>query len=558
MSGELVDKGIDEAERDDAPNGRRRGLLWAGLGATVAVVAAGSLIVTEPWSNDDSSSTPAASTVPRPTSDTSPEPTLSSHLIIGDVPEGFVVQWLNDNEVNGPGVDDGSAMSTNVLLTAKGATIEDGPWLSATVMLLDRFERKSFDPDVYTSSGDGVAVTINGLKGSYVAKDFNDMSQLVYGPVKEGYAVTLSSKGLSRADLTSIATELDLDEAPQDAIAWPLFGATVDTLDLQTLTSYAQPFNGFGGSPEALAFGGFGGEGTSVNYGTDTESAVVTNAVPAAGMDVLMLARFGLSKSKDVTVHELPAVMGEIAGGFGMTVVIWLEGGRVITVAGSEGTNVLDMAQSVRVADDSEWSDLNDLANQNNGGPGDIQPTWLIAAGDLDDSTTWTIEGDVDDNGSFTLCSSSTTIDSSSNSGCSSQSKVEEASILDAGSLGVGGSTAEGYAALVPTGVEGAVLRFTSTDGVVTDVPLKVIRDDWGFQAAGFAVTVDGELSIVAADGSVLASLTVAAPEQGTDGSGTTAAGPIAVGGPDTTSAAPAPTPTTVRATPTETTAATG
>lgn len=516
MSGELVDKGIDEEERDDAPKGRRRTLTWVAAGVAVAALAGGALLVAKPWSNDDrdgGTAKPTASTMPRPPSDPSAVPTLSSHLMLDEVPEGYIVQWVNDapNDV----VDDGAPMSANVLLSAKGATVDDGPWLSATVVLLDRFERKSFDPDAYVTSADGVAVTIGSLKGSYVAKDFSDNSQLVFGPVKEGYVVTLSSKGLTRADLTSIAAELDLDESSQDEVAWPLFGATVDTLGLVTLTSYTQESNMFGGGPVGIVFGGFGGNTTDVSYSSDTASLTVSNSVAPEGLDVLTLAHFGLSKAKDVTVHDLPAVTGELPGGFGMSAVMWLEGGRLVVVVGSGTDTLLAMAESVRPADDSEWSDLNDQVQEIDGNFGQPSQTWLIASGDLEDATTWAIEGSVDEDGRFTLCSSSFTSDSSSASGCSAGEKVDGPAVLDAGSLGTDGPLAEGYVAVAPNDTEGAVLRFTADDGAVTEVPLKVVRDDWPFQAAAIAITSDGEITIVAADGTVLASQTVSVPGSG-------------------------------------------
>jgi len=507
MSGELVDKGVDAEERDDPSANRRRARRRLGIGGAAVAVAAGALVATAPWSSDGDTSNGSAkstsTTTARSSSGSVEEPTLSSRLIVGDLPDGYSVQWVDEP------VDDGSIdelpLATNVLLAADGALADDGPWLTATVVLLDRFERKSFDPEAYVSTGDGVAVTVGDLKGSYVATDFSDHSVLAFGPVKEGYVVTFNSKGLTKADLLSIAGEMDLDESTSDALAWPLFGPAVDELRLQTVTSYTDASSGFGGGPLSVALGSFGG-GTNVNYGSNDDTLSLSNSVPPAGMDVLTLARFGLSKAKDVTVHDLPAVIGEIGGGFGVSAVMWLEGGRLVTVVSGDGDGLLEIAESVRPADDSEWNALNDAAQT--GDFGQPQQTWLIGVGELEDATTWLIEGSVGDGGDLTLCVNNSSVDSSGG-GCTTGEPVGGPAVLDAGMLGMDGPTAEGYVAVVPNDVVGAVLRFTADDGAVTEVPLKVVRSDWSFQAAAIAVTSDGEIRVVSADGTVLTTLTV-------------------------------------------------
>ena len=224
----------------------------------------------------------------------------------------------------------------------------------------------------------------------------------------------------------------------------------------------------------------------------------------------MALARFSLTGVSDVSVHGLPAVMGGVDQLFGGVVVVWEEGGRLVAVVTTAGVDdALARAESVKVIDEVAWADLIQEATNNVGGS-DGQPTesWLIAAGEFDDSATWVIEGSVDDRGKFTACTNTFSVNSSS-SGCGSASEVAVPSVVTIGGVGGDGVRGVGFVGFVDDAVAGVVLRFTATDGTIAEAPLRTVRPDWAFQAAGVVAVQGGVVELVAADGSVLVSQAV-------------------------------------------------
>lgn len=514
MTDGLVDKGIDEDERDDVPGlggGRRARIALIG-GGVVAALALGGLAIAQPWAGDDGSADgqPSAVTVAIPDGGAEPSE-LSNRLAPAALPDGFVPTWISDGELD-DFMDPDSPISTNVLLVGEGATYAEGPWLGVTVVLLDKFERKEFDPLQYVMAADGQPLMINGLEGIFAKDEFGgDTSELAFGPVNEGYVVTLSSIGLTQAEMVAVATELMLREEDGAAVAWPQFGAKVGELALAPMASYQMPSFGFGGGFQTMPIGGSSPSSTSVNYSNeDGDSLAVSNEVVIPGLDTLAMARFAIAEAKDVTVHDQPAVHGTFDEDFlAGSVVVWEEGGRTMSVFAMGDVDVIAIAESVTELDDQAWADLAAEAEANQDEDFNFDEpaeTWLVDAGELDDGTTWLVEGAVDDDGEVTWCFGALQ-SSSSSTGCESSTSVEVPSLERVGIVGADGDIAPVYVAVVPLDTVGAVLRFTDADGAVVETPLHEVRPEWPFLAAAAAGTEVGTLEIVAADGTVVESL---------------------------------------------------
>ena len=515
MTDGLVDKGIDDDERDDVPGaGRRRGRTALIGGGIVAALAVGGLAIAQPWAGDDHGSSGAGAQITIAVPDEQPVvPELSNRLALGELPEGYLPTWVSDGEAI-DFFDGETVMASNVLLVGEDATYADGPWLGVTVQLLDKFDRKSFDHVDFVMASDGQKVLINGLEGLFAKSEFGgDTSELAFGPVNDGYVVVLLSIGLTQAEMVEVANEITLQESDDEAVAWPQFAGKVGDLGLQPLASYEQPSFGFGGGFGALtAIGGSSPTSTSVNYSSNDLGSIALSSDPVvAGLDTLAVARFVLSNTKDITVHDLPAVVGEFDVVFGGSVVIWEEGGRTMSVFATGDVDVVALAESVTELDEQAWADLaaEADANQDDDFSGEPSETWLIGAGELKDSTTWVVEGAVDENGTVTWCTAAMD-NGSSMSGCNSSGAVEAPAIISVGTVGADGDVAPAYVATVPLDTLGAILRFTAGDGTVVETPIHEVRPDWPFLAAAIALTDVGTLEIVAADGTVVETAEIA------------------------------------------------
>lgn len=512
MTDGLVDKGIDEDERDDGTARRNtRTRQWVIGGGAVLALAAGGLAITRPWegSDDTHGKAPAAGVTIAPPAGERVEPELSNRLAIGELPEDYRVQWVTDGE-NGVFDGLGEPMSTNVILAGPTATVTDGPWLSVTVVLLDKFDRRQFEPIDFVAASDGLDLRINELDGVFATNDFDDSVELAFGPMNEGYVVTMAAVGLTQAEMVAVATELQLSESASEAVAWPQFGPKVSELELQPLASFEQPNSGFGGGP-GMQFGVLSGStptATSVSYATaDFEMISLTNDAVIPGLDMLELVRFITQDAQDVTIHGQPAVMGSMDERFGGSVIAWAEGGRsVVLFTMGELDDPVALAESVKVLDEGAWADLatEAEANQEEGDfSSEPSETWLIGAGELEDSTTWLVEGAVDEDGNATWCTAAMD-NGSSSTGCNSSGKVEAPAIVSIGTVGADGDFAPAYVAAVPVGTVGAILRFTAGDGTVVETSIHEVRPDWPVLAAAIAVTEVGTLQIVAADGTAM------------------------------------------------------
>ncbi len=245
----LVDKGEDESESEAGLRRRirrRKVLLLGGVGA-VAVAAV--LVAVRPWSDDDaadSASTLVDGASPSAAADqpAAAEPELSNRLLFDPRPEGFVVGYVNDPGANDQefGRPSGSTTMDVSFLRAADATLADGPWMSVSVNLLDRFERASFDPmNVGFDASQFRKTNVNGLNGA-IGKNWDDTQALLFGPVNDGFAVSISAMGVPEATLLAIGAELTLEE--DGATASPVFGKALIAAGLEPFIRYEVPYWG--------------------------------------------------------------------------------------------------------------------------------------------------------------------------------------------------------------------------------------------------------------------------------------------------------------------------
>jgi hypothetical protein len=530
MERNLVDKGVDAAERDvvddadeadaaddagghaaDRP-GRRR--WWIAGGAVTALLVAGGVAfaVTGGDGAGDNGASSNDRTSPSATPrDDLPAPTLDWRLVVGDVPQGFTPQWINAPQLDGGDFEEFDVTQQVQLWAGPDATMEDGPWLATTVQLLDRFERRNFDPTQYVDPSQAVSTRVGSYEGAFIDDAFSGVTQLVFGPVDDGYAVAISFGGIDRAAISRVAAELTIDESDESS-AKAVLGPAVGELgvDVAPLADYETNSWGLGGSPVMVMFNGSMNT-TTLTYSSDLGGLTLMNEPLIPGLDPLALAEFVLVDAESTTVHGLPAVAGRteaLGFGFDSSAVVWVEGGRSIWVIGSLDTDELvDTAESVREATVDEFDELRgQIEGFQDEGPGFPEQTWLLGSGDLEDSTTWSVEGDIDleaEEDVIMVCSWSSSPNESS-SGCGADTvDIDAPSIQSGPSVGLRAQSPT-LIAMVDIDQQGVVLRFTAGDGTVTESPVRVIRDDWPVRVVAMAVEQAGRAELVAADGTVL------------------------------------------------------
>jgi hypothetical protein len=399
-----------------------------------------------------------------------------------------------------------SSMSMDVsLFRATDATFEKGPWISVSVSLLDRFDRANFEPFNYVDQSQFRKVKVGGLNAA-IGKNFDDSLALLYGPVNDGFAVSISALGVPEAALLAIAEEITLEE--DGATATPVFGKALSAAKLEPFMRYTTP--SWGGVQMGVQLPVlFGGDPTSTSVGYTTsdtfdEYLSITNQPMVSGFDALELARFVIADGKDVTVRNQPARAGTMPELFGQqAVVVWAEGGRLIVVTGTMKTDELvDIADAVTVASDDEWAAAFEEFQANQEQFEQPPESWLISSGDLDDGTTWLVEAGVNDNDELALCGYSVSASGSSGSGCNPGSEVTVPSIVAGPMIGMSSSgiTVVAIGALD----ESMVLRYTADDGDITETALRSIRAEWEFTVGALLPTAPGTAELIGADGRVI------------------------------------------------------
>jgi hypothetical protein len=537
----LVDKGVDAAERDvaddvddsgatEATTGQRsdsarRRRWWIAAGAVTALlVAAGvAFAVSGDDAGDDATSDDRPTTSPTPR-DELPAPTLDWRLVLGEVPQGFVPAWFQSPESDEGRFEEIGVTQQVQLWAGPDANIEDGPWLAVGVQLLDRFERRNFDPTQYVDPSQAVGTRVGSYEGVFVDDPFAGAQQLVFGPVDDGYVVTISFGGIDRAAILRVAAELNIDESDESG-ARAVLGPTVSELGIDDapLADYETQSWGFGASPMMAMLGGSMNM-ASLTYSSDLGGISLMNEPLTPGVDPLALAEFTLIDAESTTVHGLPAVAGRTdVLGFGLdsSAVVWVEGGRSISVIGTLDTDELvDTAESVREATVDEFDDLRgQIEGFQDEGPAFPEQTWLLGSGDLEDSTTWSVEGDIDleaEEDVITVCSWSSSPNESSSSCGADTVDIDAPSIQSGPSVGLRAPSPT-LIAMVDIDQEGVVLRFTADDGTVIESPVSIIRDDWPVRVVAIAVEQAGRAELVGADGTVLVEREITEDDVATD-----------------------------------------
>ncbi|HAP77159.1 MAG TPA: hypothetical protein DCR14_13875 [Acidimicrobiaceae bacterium] len=520
VASELVHKGVDPDEVDEPTTrqaGSRRRKVVVGLGVG-AVLLGGVLVATRPWSSDDSAA-PSTATVDSVPASALPDPFIESgdlpFVTVDDLPDGWVIQWVNDIDMGfgevGPTVE-----QQVVWWKGAAATYSDGPWVSVSVQLLDRFERQSFDPVDYFGMGPdgGTPVAVGRYRGAIIDNWWGDGQTLLFGPVNDGFVVTVESVGLTEAELISLGAEIELQEDGNTARA--VLGAAADAVGLEPFAAYSSLTFGFGF--------GFGGGGLPLGLsnlsrtatwgdpeGLGDGAALLVGRLPD-GVTVEALAEFMFGDAEPVDLGHAAGFAGRADDPVGMgSVVVWeVEGALVALTSSLPLDETIAIARSARVTDDDEWDDLRVAAEEflPDGDIGMPDETWLIGAGDTADSRTWLVEGALDDDGLFSLCYGMFSQFESS-TGCSGDAvDVDGPALIDADNFD-GAPGDQVYVAVAPLTAEGAVLRITTADGVVTEVVLVQVRPDWPFLAAAGLLAWDGEVELIGADGSVLDGITV-------------------------------------------------
>ena len=499
------------------------------IGSVVAIAAA-ALLITSPWSrsNGQPSDSSADGSVPRdggqpagsPAADVSPP----KRLILADNPTGLDVQWIQDPTDVQPGQDFGGADNQAILLAKPGANFAEDGWVAVLTRPMDRFERRNFDP---TSDGQMESprkINVGTMAGA-TGRSFEGYEMLTYGPVNDGYAVTVAGPGLNQLALTDLASLVEVDDDGRPALRTGPVVEGYEPLGLfRQVWGVGALADGGQQSMMAVTYGGPSGD----NWTSVSNTAKVVD-------DPLRVARFFLKNPVEGTVHGQPAIAGDIAARQPMPGqpgrVTWIEDGFVVTLTANKSADeLLALAETVREATDDEWSTMKDDVKKRqeemNLGQNQVD-TWIIGAGDLDDSTTWVIEGGYTDDGDFSTSMMIASGDGSMSGGGGSGGEEVTYPYISIQPNTMGGPMGNNNSVNLVIALvveEGAVLRFTPTDSAETviEVPIHRIRDDWPALAGALGApgTLSGTVEVVAADGTILATKDVEAMESGGDGNG--------------------------------------
>lgn len=509
-------------------NRRRRWVAPVAVLAALGVGVGGTLAATRPWA-DDPVTDPAAAPADDPEdaeagaagSETGAEaepgrPELPARRFVVDpAPEGFELTWLNDPaELSDEELGFGPGGGTAVLLVADGATLSTGPWVGINARPLDRFERPGWDPRSSMPVETSRAVQVGDYAGA-VGESWDGSTMLTFGPVDDLFAVTLNAQGIDEPALLTLGAgiRIEADRPRIDAAALPVEMEVLATAegvwDAQPLSMFTQ-WNAVVNS--TYTDGGIAGMQTGTGA-----SFTLQHQLAAGGDDPLRVPRFLFDDAVEVDVAGASGVQGTLgAMGFGTSVLTWIDGDDALTltsggVAGDEQLDLVAIAAAVREADEDEWADLVDEVKERQREMEEVfqNPidTWLIAAGDLDDSSTWVAEGAFTEEGAFVPSVSEMSGDGGMSGGgafAGNAAAVEIPGVL----VQPPSMNATVVYALATLDAAGAVLRLTLDDGRVVESPLRAVRPEWPalVAAVGIPSGDTGQAELVAGDGAVLAS----------------------------------------------------
>jgi hypothetical protein len=516
----------DDSEIETTAKAPRRGRRIALAAGAVAVLAGGTLAVTQPWSDDDTSTLEAPDNSTDDDGDddddtdaTLPEPDISARWLLTDIPEGYRLTSVFDpnNMPEGQGPfpmeEPRFGTVTQYMFTGPDATFEDGPFIAVTASLIDQFEREDFDAIRFVQNYQGDAsqfraVTINEFSGA-IGTNWDQTKSLLWGVLEEGFVVSIAYAGVDESDVLAIAEGITLEVDGKEAT--PVFDGAVADAGLEPFAESSQP--NWGG----INFGvnvPLYGQGNNVNVSYSDETAGrYTNLnvfVSDPSVDLVRIAKFWLADAEDATIHGQPAVFGATPSNFGSgDLIVWSEGGRTFVLssdgASRDGPTVAELAEDFAEVDEDAWLTAIEEAAQFQGGFNGVSESWIVAVGDADDSSTWIIEANIVDEVVF-WCTWLNTSDGSSGGGCQSAGDVEVPSLSEGPLIGWNGQVPT-IVAQVPFDEPGWVLRYTTDDGGVTDVPVVTTRDGWGAALGALLPTAAGTAELIDPAGAVVDTL---------------------------------------------------
>jgi hypothetical protein len=530
MRVDLVDKGEDESERDDVVSSRFRRRRVALIGGAIALVAVGSIgawaLFNGSGAEGSTSDDGAAESRPPSSGSTSAEADDTELQFAPSDSGDWTVQWVELTE-NGNGGFEGDPNSTMQIWIEPGASLDQGTWLQVRVQLLDRFERRSFDPANYVDMSRAKQVRVGDYAGVYVADDFDGSSSLMYGPVLEGYAVTLTGHDIPEAQFQQLAAELELAERSDDALADARLGPVFESMRMTLVGEFESA--SFYGTGFSSPLDPFSSRFFNVAYTDGVDGFIGLTVRPSVEVEQFApLVPFVLADVDDVTVQGHPGFAGTVpierGGGAG---VYWSDGERLFQLAGqAEIDELLVLAESIEQLTVAEVEEMREEAMAGQQGITQAE-SWIIDAGDDDDGVTWIIEGVLDDDGQLRICPSVMSNTGASTSGCSTDLELTaDPALLEGPNVGWNATTPSAIAA-APADQPGYTLRYTPDGEAPIDRVLHPVTEIDQLLAAQ-VIYLPGTVELIAPDGTVVDSTTFDEDDV-SDDLGTTET--IAVGG---------------------------
>lgn len=306
------------------------------------LIATASLSLWAPWDNTFKIRVAFPSSAPV-------EPTLTEQLVFGNPPADLSASVFGD------AIETGDAFfEAGYFFAAPDADFNmgqggTGSWAAFIVTDAEGFGELDAGPS-------GTNVTVQDVPGVLTTAIGNQRTQLTFGPL-DGRMYNVVTSQVSQPDTLAFAETVGLDgDVPVVKDASTLHGMR----PLSTLAEMNSAFRviSAGISPNQSSQPGV----VMVQYGTEPDRFTLTSQQASSGG--LTSLQFVLGAEIDATVHGQPALTvvtndSESLLAFGVelgSVVAWIEGGRLIVVAGRQPIEkLLQLAESVRPATPDEW-----------------------------------------------------------------------------------------------------------------------------------------------------------------------------------------------------------
>ncbi|HAP76874.1 MAG TPA: hypothetical protein DCR14_12410 [Acidimicrobiaceae bacterium] len=315
---------------------RRRWLIGAAVLATLGTLVAG-VLVWAPWQNDG----------PLSFDSSGGDVTLSDRLVIADAPGSVRYRDNTDNtffENRDDPVGYFFAEPGARLPMSEEEAAEFGRWVAAFAMVDDG----DSDPE---STDTAAAITVRGVAGTI--ERTGALTVVDFGPI-DGLIYSVGAVGLSDDEVLAFAEAVRID-------------GDVTIVTDRRVVEGMEPIGSFSDYRAVLdllfAVADVPwGPGPTVCYDAPERWCLASDI---ASDDALALVQFVAGINASAKVHGEPALVGvNTTDQFSdeLTVVAWLEGGRLVMLAGTGSeADGLALAESVREATDDEWREV--LAN---------------------------------------------------------------------------------------------------------------------------------------------------------------------------------------------------